>query len=146
MMKKRQHWLIIFIFALSAFAAVIFLRPVADLDFLYINYPEVKGHIPESVIGTSIVGFLDPSFYYKFPASEADAVQLAGLLKLKPVETISNLDPAFQPTGMFWHDWTWWHPNASRTSRLYNAYRDGNEIYLVFDFQEQVIYLYIQNT
>lgn len=146
MMKKRLCWRIFFVFALCAVAAAILLRPVADLNFLYIYYPEVKGKIPESVIGTSIVGFLDPSFYYKFPSTEADAVKIAGLLKLKPVETISNLDPAFQPTGMFWHDWTWWHPNASRTSKLYDAYRDGNEIYLVFDFQEQVIYLYIQNT
>ena len=123
-----------------------FLRPVADLDFLYTNYPEIKGKIPENVIGSEIVGFLDPSFYYKFNASEADAVELARLLKLQPATSIDRFNPAFHPTGMFWHDWTWWHPDAANTSKLFNAYRDGNDIYLIYDVQERVIYIYIQNT
>lgn len=131
---------------LLGMVAVVFLRPVADLDFLYITYPETKGHIPADVMGTRVVYFLDPSFYYKFSASEADAVQLAQLLKLEPVSGIDNSNPAFHPTGMFWHDWFWWQPNAGNTSKLFNAYRNGNDIYLVYDFRAGVIYLYIQNT
>ena len=147
-MKKIPHLLLVgvLICTLCGSATIIFLRPVADLDFLYDDYPEIKGKIPDNVIGTDVVWFLDPSFYYKFNGNEADVVQLANLLKLEPVASIDNFSPAFRPTGLFWHDWTWWHPNAANTSKLYNRYRDGNDIYLFYDFQEQVIYLYIQNT
>ena len=147
-MKKlpKLTWALGLICIFAGILAVIFLRPVADLDFLYVNYPETKGHIPADVIGTRVVYFLDPSFYYKFSASEADTVQLAQLLKLEPVSSIDNTSPAFRATGMFWHDWFWWQPNAGSTSKLFNAYRDGNDMYLVYDFRAGVIYLYIQNT
>lgn len=139
-------WTLIFICAWGGILAVIFLRPVPDLDFLYSNYPELEGSIPANVIGTEVIYFLDPSFYYKFDGSAADAARLAGLLKLEPVTEISIYNPGFHPTGLFWHDWLWWHPSAANTFLLFNAYRNGNDIYLMYDAQDQVIYLYIQNT
>src|SRR5262249_50723582 len=107
----------------------VLLRPVPDTDYLYINYPEVKGKLPDGVIGTRVQVFLDPSLYYKFDASEADATQLARLLHLNPIADLDTESHCFQSTGLFWQN-VWWHPNAKSTSLLFNAYRDGDDICL----------------
>ena len=147
-MKKTSRFILVCILLCIVLASVaaFFLRPVPDLDFLYINYPEIKGYIPASVIGTRVVYFLDPSFYYKFSATEADAVEIARTMKLEPVAASNFASPIYSPTQLFWHDWTWWHPNPANASRLFNAYLDGNDVYLLYDSQEQVIYITIQNT
>lgn len=147
-MKNRSRiiWALALICVFGGTAAAFFLRPVPDLDFLYINYPEIKGRIPTSVIGTTVVYFLDPAFYYKFNASETEAVELARLLKLEPADSTDIFSPIFHPINLFWHDWTWWHPNPAGASKLFHAYREGNDVYLLYDFKEKIVYLYIQNT
>lgn len=144
-MKKFRRSLLIAIlifWVIGGILALVFMRPVANLYFLYTYYPEVKDSLPADVIGTEIVGFLDPSFYYRFSGSEADAVALAEKLKLEADPEIN----CFRPTGLFWHDLTWWNPNVANASKLFYIYRDGNEICLMYDFQNRLIYLYIQNT
>lgn len=148
-MKKFRRSLlttIVIFWIIGGILALIFLRPVADLHFLETYYPEVKDSLPADVTGTEIVGLLDPSFYYRFSGSEADAVALAEKLKLEAVPQIDSFSSCFQPTGMFWHDWTWWQPSMANASKLFHAYRDGNEFCLMYDFQNRLIYLYIQNT
>jgi hypothetical protein len=143
-MKKKTSILLVLTVCLgmcSVCALIVFL-PVPDTDYLHWKYPELNGKLPDSMIGTRVQVFLDPSFYYKFDASEADATQLAELLGLDPVDYASQ---CFRPTGLFWHD-LWWHPDPKSTSRIFNAYRNGDDICLMYDFQEKVIYLYIQNT
>lgn len=133
---------IIIFWVIGGILAIISLRPVANLDYLYTYYPETKDSLPTDVIGTEIVGFLDPSFYYRFSGSEADAVALAEKLQLEADPPIN----CFRPTGMFWHDLTWWNPNVANASKLFRIYRNGNEFCLMYDFRNQLIYLYIQNT
>jgi hypothetical protein len=143
---KKNNWSLFVLAALCLclcdVCIFVILRPVPDTDYLYAKYPELKGKLPDSMIGTRVQLFIDPSLYYKFDANEAEATQLAGLLGLTPVDTASQ---CFRPTGLFWQD-VWWHPNLKSTSRLFNAYRNGDDICLMYDFQEKVIYLYIQNT
>lgn len=148
-MKRFRRLLfrtIIVFWVVGGILAFVFVRPVADRHFLETTYPEIKDSLPNDVIGTEIVGFLDPSFYYRFSGSETDAVTLAEKLKLDPIPTIDSFSSCFRPTGLFWHDWTWWQPNVANTSKLFHAYRDGNDICLMYDFQNRHIYLYIQNT
>jgi hypothetical protein len=142
--KKHPSFFILAILSiyLCGACALIALLPIPDLDYLYEKYPEVKESIPNDIIGTRVQVFMDPSLYYKFRANEAQADQLAGLLNLSPVNYASH---CFQSTGLFWHDW-WWHPDPKNTSRLYNSYQKGDDICLIYDFIDEVIYLYIQNT
>jgi hypothetical protein len=144
---RRSLLKIILIFwVIGGILAIVFLRPVADLRYLYTYYPETKDSLPADVIGTEIVGFIDPSFYYRFSGSETDAVALAKKLKLETISEINSFSSCFRPTGMLWHDLTWWNPDVANASKLFHAYRDGNEFCLMHDFQNQFIYLYIQNT
>ncbi len=61
-MKKKLFWAIVCI-CLCGAAIVFALRPVPDLDYIDWKYPELKGSIPESVIGARVQVFLDPSWY-----------------------------------------------------------------------------------
>lgn len=144
MKKKTSPLLVLAVLCvcLCGAASLFVLRPVPDLDYINWKYPEIKGIIPESAIGTRVQVFLDPSFYYKFDASQADAAQLATLLKLERVDQASH---CFRPTGLFWHD-LWWRPDAQSTPMLFNAYREGDDICLMYDSKDKIIYLYIQNT
>ncbi len=143
--KRITHLAIV----LLAVAFLLFiLRPAPNTEFLHQNFPELQGRTP-NLKGSSVTFFLDPSFFYKFTATEQDLEAIVSQLGL---ELIPNDRRDYYKEQVFgrnrplhWHSW-WWRPAITSDSLLFSAYRNGNQLYLLYDSNAKVIYLYIQNT
>jgi hypothetical protein len=138
----------LFIIILAVAFLLFILRPAPNTEFLYRNFPELQGHTPR-LKGSSIAFFLDPSFFYKFTATEQEFGEIVSRLEL---EQIPNDQRDYYKEQVFgrnnpmpWHSW-WWRPNLTSDSLLFSGHRNGNQLYLLYNSGTNVIYLYIQNT
>jgi hypothetical protein len=143
---KRIKSLAIIILAAAFLLSI--LRPAPNTEFLYRNFPELQGHTPR-LKSSSVAFFLDPSFFYKFTATEQEFGEIVSQLELEP---IPNDQRDYYQEYVFgrnkplpWHSW-WWRPNFTLDSLLFSGHRNGNQLYLLYDSTAHVIYLYIQNT
>jgi hypothetical protein len=143
--KRIKSLAIIF---LSVAFLLFILRPAPNTEFLYRNFPELRDYT-KRFKGSSVAFFLDPSFFYKFTATEQEFGEIVSRLNLELIPTdqrdyyqeyvFGNNNP------MPWHLW-WWRPNFTSASLLFSGHRNGNQLYLLYDSNAKVIYLYIQNT
>ena len=139
-MRQKQIWLISLCFAVT-----LFLYPFPSTGFLYRNAGVLKGKV-SGVKGASVVLFLDPSFYYRFRISPSDlesAVSALGLSESSHIEFDMNTLKRHGP--WFWNRW-WWRPVAGPLTCLYKGYIEGNRFYFLYNYENHVAHLYIQNT
>jgi hypothetical protein len=129
-----------------AVAGVLYLLwPMPNEEFLYRNVPELRGRVT-NLKGASIVGFIDPAFFYRGAMQAADVDDLIDKLKLAPRRPTDFDATAFRRNGpLFWHAW-WWSPQRVAEPRFYVGERNGNIVYLLRDAAGTTVYLYIQNT
>jgi hypothetical protein len=141
---KRVKFLAIIILAVAFLFFI--LRPAPNTEFLYRNFPELQGHTPK-LKGSSTAFFLDPSFFYKFTATEQEFGAIASRLELEPIPNDQRdyyKEYVFgRNNPMPWHSW-WWRPTITSDSLLFSGHRNGNQVYLLYN--ANVIYLCIQNT
>lgn len=77
MTAKRIKSLAIIILVVAFLLSI--LRPAPNTEFLYRNFPELQGHTAR-LKGSSVAFFLDPSFFYKFTATEQDLGEIVSQL------------------------------------------------------------------
>jgi hypothetical protein len=141
--KRIQFFSIMILVIVFLFFA---LRPTPNTEFLYRNFLELQPYT-KNLKGSSTAFFLDPSFFYKFTATEQDLELIVSQLGLEPVPNEQHDYFKEQTFGrnkpMLWHSW-WWRPAITSNSLLFSGHRGGNQVYLLYN--ANVIYLYIQNT
>lgn len=122
--------------------------PRPNTAFLFRNFPEFQG-MTSSLKGSSTALFLDPSFFYRFNADLPSVVRLAEQMALRPVES-AQWDYYRQVVlgknrPFFWHSW-WWRPELQQGAMLWEGSRNGNNLVLLFLPEQQLVYVYVQNT
>jgi hypothetical protein len=136
----------LFIIILVVVILFFILRPAPNTEFLYRNFPELQNYT-QNLKGSSAAFFLDPSFFYKFTATEQDVGTIVSQLALESIPDGQRGYYQAQVFGrnkpMFWHSW-WWRPTFQSDSLVFSGHRNGNQIYLLYN--TNIVYLYIQNT
>jgi hypothetical protein len=137
-----------FVIIVIAVILLFIFRPAPNTEFLYRNFPELQSYT-ENLKGSSVAFFLDPSFFYKFTATERDVGTIASQLNLEPIQNDQRTYYKEQVFGrnrpLPWHSW-WWRPVIKSDTLLFSGHRNGNQLYLLHNIGTNVIYLYIQNT
>jgi hypothetical protein len=143
---KRVKSLVIIILAIAFLLFI--LRPAPNTEFLYRNFPELQSYT-KNLKGSSIAFFLDPSFFFKFTATEQELREMVSRLELEPIPNDQRdyyKEYVFGKNNpMPWHSW-WWQPSITSDSLLFSGHHNGNQLYLLYNAGTNVIYLYIQNT
>jgi hypothetical protein len=142
---KRVKSLAILLLAVAFLLFI--LRPTPNTEFLYRNFPELQGYT-KNLKGSSVAFFLDPSFFYKFTTEQ----ELGEIVSRLELESIPDDQRDYYKEYVFgknnpmpWHSW-WWQPNITSDSLMFSGHRNGNQLYLLYNAEINIIYLYIQNT